>query len=113
MTNLDDVLNSKEIQPSILKEISPEYSSKGLTLKRKLQHFGHLMRRADSLEKTLMLAKIEGKKKKGAAEGKMVGWHHHLNGHEIEQTPGDTGGHQSLACCGSRGCRVGHDFVTE
>ena len=50
---------------SILKEISPEYSLEGLMLKLKLQYFGHLMRRADSLEKTLMLAKIEGKRRRG------------------------------------------------
>ena len=50
---------------SILKEISPEYSLKGLMLKLKLQYFGHLMRRADSLEKTLMLGKIEGRKRRG------------------------------------------------
>ena len=50
---------------SILKEISPEYSLKGLMLKLKLQYFGHLMRRIDSLEKTLMLGKIEGRKKRG------------------------------------------------
>ena len=50
---------------SILKEINPEYSLEGLMLKLKLQYFGYLMRRADSLEKTLMLGKIEGKKKRG------------------------------------------------
>ena len=50
---------------SILKEISPEYSLEGLMLKLKLQYFGHLMRRADSLEKTLMLGKIEGRRRKG------------------------------------------------
>ena len=50
---------------SILKEISPKYSSEGLTLKLKLQYFGHLMRRTDSLEKTLMLGKIEGRKREG------------------------------------------------
>ena len=49
---------------SILKEINPEYSSEGLMLKLKLQYFGHLMRRADSLEKTLMLGKIEGKRRR-------------------------------------------------
>ena len=49
----------------ILKEINPEYSSEGLMLKRKLQYFGHLMRRADSLEKTLMLGKIEGGRRRG------------------------------------------------
>ena len=50
---------------SILKEISPEYSLEGLTLKLKLQYFGHLMRRTDSFEKTLMLGKIEGRRRRG------------------------------------------------
>ena len=50
---------------SILKELSPEYLLEGLTLKLKLQHFGHMMRRADSLEKTLMLGKIEGWRRRG------------------------------------------------
>ena len=50
---------------SILKEISPKYSLEGLMLKLKLQYFGHLMRRADSLEKTLMLGKIEGRRRRG------------------------------------------------
>ena len=50
---------------SILKEISPEYSLKGLMLKLKLQYFGHLMRRTDSFEKTLMLGKIEGRRRRG------------------------------------------------
>ena len=67
---------------SILKEISPEYSLEGLMLK--LQYFGHLMQRTDSLEKTLMLGKIEGQEEKGMTEDEMVGWHHHLNGHEFE-----------------------------
>ena len=57
---LDSPLDCKEIQ-SILKEISPEYSLEGLMLKLKLQYFGHLMRRTDSLAKTLMLGKIEGR----------------------------------------------------
>ena len=57
---------------SILKEISPEYSLEGLTLKLKLQYFGHLMRRADSLEKPLMLGKIEGRRRRGVAKDEMV-----------------------------------------
>ena len=61
---------------SILKEISPEYSLEGPMLKLKLQYFGHLMRRTDSLEKTLMLGKIEGRRKRGREENEMVGWHH-------------------------------------
>ena len=59
---------------SILKEISPDYSLEGLMLK--LQYFGHLMQRTDSLEKTLMLGKIEGWEEKGMTEDGMVGWHH-------------------------------------
>ena len=59
---------------SILKEISAKYSLEGL-LKLKLQYFGHLMRRADSLEKTLMLGKIEARRKRGRQD-EMVGWHH-------------------------------------
>ena len=61
---------------SILKEISPEYTLEGLMLKLKLQYFGHLMRRTDSLEKTLMLGKIESRRRRGMTEGEMVGWHH-------------------------------------
>ena len=60
---------------SILKEISPEYSLEGLMLKLKLQYFGHLMRRTDSLEKTLMLGKTQGGGE-GLTEDEMVGWHH-------------------------------------
>ena len=60
---------------SILKEINPEYPLEGLMVKLKLQSFGYLMRRADSLEKTLMLGKIEGGRRRGR-EDEMVGWHH-------------------------------------
>ena len=62
---LESPLDCKEIHQSILKEISPECSLKGLMLKLKLQYFGHLMRRADSFEKTLMLGKIEGGRRRG------------------------------------------------
>ena len=62
---LDSPLDSKEIHQSILKDISPEYSLKGLMLKLKLQYLGYLMRRTGSLEKTLMLGKIEGGRKRG------------------------------------------------
>ena len=57
----------------ILKEISPEYSLEGLMLKLKLQYFGHLMRRADSLEKTLMLGKIEGRRRRGRQRMRWLG----------------------------------------
>ena len=63
--NLESPLDCKEIQPSILKEISPGYSLEGLMLKLKLQYFGYLMQRADSFEKTLMLVKIEGRRRRG------------------------------------------------
>ena len=62
---LEIPLDCKEIKPSILKEINPEYSLEGLMLKLKLQYFGHLMRRTDSLEKTLMPGKTKGKRRRG------------------------------------------------
>ena len=61
---LESPLDSQEIQPVHPKEISPEYSLEGLMLKLKLQYFGHLMGRTDSFEKTLMLGKIEGKRRR-------------------------------------------------
>ena len=62
---LESPLGCKEINQSILKEISPEYSLEGLMLKLKFQYFGHLMQRTDSFEKTLLLGKIEGRKRRG------------------------------------------------
>ena len=62
---LESPLDCKEINESILKEISPGCSLEGLILKLKLQYFGHLTRRADSFEKTLMLGKIEGRRRRG------------------------------------------------
>ena len=90
---------------SILK-ISPEYSSEGLMLKLKLWYFGHVMWRNDSLEKTLMLGKIEGGRRR-------VKWHHWFDGHEFEQAPGIGDGQGSLACCSPWGCRIRHNWVTE
>ena len=84
---------------SLLKEISPEYSLEGLMLKLKLQYFGHQMQRTDSLEKTLMLGKIEGRRRRGMTEAEMVGWHHWLNGHEFGQVLGAGDGQGSPACC--------------
>ena len=71
-------------------------------LKVKLQYFGYLMRRADLLEKTLMLRKIEGRRRKGRQD-EMVGWHHQLNGHGFGWTPGVGDGQGGLVCCGSWG----------
>ena len=62
---LESHLDCKEIKPTILKEINPEYSLEGLILKLGLQYFGHLMQRADSLEKTLMLGGIGGRRRRG------------------------------------------------
>ena len=76
-------------------------------MKLKLQYFGHLMQRADSLEKTLMLGNIEDRAEEGT-EDDMVGWHHRLSGHEFEQALGDSEGQGSLACRSPWGHRVGH-----
>ena len=87
---------------SILKEICPGCSLEGLMLKLKLQYFDHLMRRADSFEKTLILGKIE--QEKGMTEDEMVGWHHRLNGHGFGWTPG-VGNEQRPGVRGSWGCK--------
>ena len=81
---------------SIIKEINPEYSLEGLMLKLKLQYSGHLMQRTDSLEKSLMLGKIEGRRRRGRQR---MRWHHWLDGHEFEQVPGVGDRQRSLACC--------------
>ena len=65
----------------------------------KLQYFGHLIQRTDSLEKTLMLGKTEGRREKGITEDEMVGWHHRLNGHEFEQALGVGDGQGSMMSC--------------
>ena len=88
---------TKRSNQSILKEISPGCSLEGLMLKLKLQYFGHLMRRTDSFEKTLMLGKIGGRR----TEDELVGWHHQLDGHGFGWTPGVGDGQGGLACCGS------------
>ena len=80
---LESSWTARRSNQSILKEISPEYSLEGLMLKVKLQYFGSLMQRADSVEKTLMLGKIEGGEEKGTTEDEMAGWHHRLDGHEF------------------------------
>ena len=83
---------------SVLKEISPEYSLKGLILKLQLQYFGHLRRRTDSLEKTLMLGKVEGRRRKGRQR---IRWLDGINDlmYQFEQAPGVGDGQGSLACC--------------
>ena len=87
---------------SILKETSPGCSLEGLMLKLKLQYFGHLMRRADSLEKTLMLGGIGGRRRR-TTEDEMAGWLHWLDGHEFGWTPEVGDGQGGLTCCSSWG----------
>jgi len=86
-------LSTKEIKPVNLK-----YSSEGLMLKLKLQYFGHLMWIAESLEKTLMLGKIEDRRKR-LTEDETFGCHHQFNGHELGQILGDGKGQGKLECC--------------
>ena len=83
---------------SILKQISPGCSLEGLMLKLKLQYLGHLMRRVDSLEKTLMFGDW-GQEEKGTTEDEMAGWHHRLDVHVFEWTPGVCYRQGGLACC--------------
>ena len=87
---------------SILKEISPGISSEGMMLKLKLQYFGHLMGRVDSLEKT-DAGRDWGQEEQGTTEDEMGGWYHWLNGRESEWSPGVGDGQGGLACCESWG----------
>ena len=73
-------------------------------VKLKLQYFGHLMRRTDSLEKTLLLEKIESRRR-ARQRNELVGWHHRLDGHEFEQALGVGDGQGSLMCCSPWGCK--------
>jgi len=107
---LESPLDCKDIQP-VLKEISPECSLEGLMLKLKLQYFAHLMRRADTFEKTLMLGKTECWRR--GWQNVMVGWHHRLNGRVWVNSwswwlTGRPGMLQSLGLQ-----RVRHDWATE
>ena len=111
---LESPLDCKEIQLVHLKEISPGCSLEGLMLKLKFQYSGHLMWRVNSLEKTLMLGKIESRRRRGwqgmrCLDG-ITDW---LIGQESEQTSWDSEGQGSLACFSPWGCRVGHNLATE
>ena len=90
---------------SILKEISPVYSLKGLMLKLKLQYFGHWMCRTDPLEKTLMLGKVEGRRRRGQQRMRWLDGITNSDGHEFEQALGVGDGQGSLACCSPWGCK--------
>ena len=98
---------------TILREISPEYSLERLMLKLKLQYFGHLMRRTNSLEKSLTLGKTEGRRRRGLQKMK---WLDGItdNRHEFEQAPGVGDGQGSLVCCSPWGSqRVGYNWAIE
>ena len=96
---------TRRLNQSILREINPEYSLEGLMLKLKLQHFGHVLWTADSLEKSVMLGKIEDRRRRGHQRMRDVGWHHWCNGHELGQTSGDGEEQRGLACCSPWGCK--------
>ena len=81
---LESPLDCKEIQPVHSEGDQPWDFFGRMMLKLKLQYFGHLMRRVDSLEKTLMLGGIGGQEDKGTTEDEMAGWHHRLDGRELE-----------------------------
>ena len=89
---------------SILTEISPGCSLEGLMLKLKLQYFVQLMQRADSFEKTVMLGKMEVRRRRGRQD-QMVEWDHQLNGHGFGWTLGVGDEQGGLACCNSWGCK--------
>ena len=87
---------------SILKEMSPGISLEGMMLKLKLQYFGHLMWRVGSLENTVMLEGIGGRRRRGRQKMRCL-WHHRLDGHAFEWTLGAGDGQGGLACCSSWG----------
>ena len=87
---------------SILKECTPEYSLEGLMQKLKLQYFGHLLRRTDSLKRPWCWERFNAREGDGW-EDEMVWWHHRLYGYEFEQAPGVGDGQGSLVCCSSWG----------
>ena len=96
------VWTARRSNQSILKEISPGISLEGMMLTLKLQYFGHLMRRVDSLEKTVA-GRDWGQEEKGMTDDKMAGWHHWLDGCKSEWTLGVGDQQGGLACCNSWG----------
>ena len=96
---LESPLDFREIQPVHPKEMGLGCSLEGLMLKLKLQYFGHLMQRADSFEKSLMLGKIEGRSRRGRQRMRWLdGWHHRLKGHGFGWTLGVGDGQGGLVC---------------
>ena len=89
---------ARKSNQSILKEIDPEYSLEGLMLKLKLLYFGAEVK-SQLIRKDPDAGKDWGQGEKWTTDSEMVGWHHQLNGHEVEQSPGDSEGQGSLVCC--------------
>ena len=102
---LQGPLDCKVSNQSILKEINPEYSSEGLMLKLKLQNFGHLMQRANQLEKTLMLEKIAGRRRRERQRKKWLDGITDSMDMHLSKLLGDSEGQGSLACCIPWGCK--------
>ena len=101
--SFESPLDCKEIQP-----VNPKGNQSWMFIGRtdaeaETPTLGHLMQRADSFEKTLMLGKIGGRRRRGRQRIEMVGWHHRLNGHEFGWTPGVGDRQGGLVCCGSWG----------
>ena len=92
-------LTARRLNHSMLKEINPENSLEGLMLKLNPQYFGHLDVKSQFVGKDPDDGKNWGQEEKEVTEGQMFGWHHQLNGHEFEQTLGDSEGQGSLTCC--------------
>ena len=96
---LESPLGCKEIKPVNPKRNQPKYSLEGLMLKLKLHYFDLLISKSWLIGKDPNAGKDWGQEEKRVTEDEMVGWHHQLNGHEFEQTPGDSEGQGSLMCC--------------
>ena len=102
---MKSIINLLQSNQSILKEISPEYSLEELMLKLKLQYFGHLIQRTDSLEKTLMLGKIEGRRRRGQQRMRWLDGITNLMGMSLSRLSGVCDGEGSLACCSPSGSK--------
>ena len=109
---LESPLDSKEIKPVNPKGKQPWIFIRGTDAEAEAPILWPSEEKSRFIEKTLMLEKIEGRRRRGATENEIVGWHHWLNGHEFEQTPGQSEGQGSLVCCSPWGSRVRHDLAT-